>query len=140
MKDYVKIQVKNILFNMIEAVLDGVMSVDSDNISYATNMYPDSDTSICADDVSQISEAFNQVIRFLLSRDIQIVGSRYTDNLLSPIDAHYLPVNIQIRYAVGSELIEHLKDLNFAHTYFTINGGIADSKDFDYFCGGNKHE
>lgn len=140
MKDYVKIQVKNILFNMIEAVLDGVMSVDSDNISYATNMYPDSDTSICADDVSQISEGFNQVIRFLLSRDIQIVGSRYTDNLLSPTVAQYLPVSIHIRYSVGSERIEHLKELNFAHTYFRIDGGTADSKQFDFFCGGKNYE
>lgn len=140
MKDYVKIQVKQILFHMIESVLDGEMSMDSDNISFATLLYPDSDTSICADDVSQISKAFNQVIRFLLSRDIQIVGSRYTDNLVSPTDAYYLPVNIHIRYAVGSEHPDRLKELNFAHTYFRVNDGIADSKVFDYFCGGNKDE
>lgn len=138
MKEYVKIQVKHMLFHMIESVLDGDMSIDSDAITYGTNLYPDPDTSICADDVSQISEAFNQVIRFLLSRDIRIVGSRYTDNLVRPAVAHYLPVNIYIRYDVASERIgiEHLKDLNFAHTYFMINDGIAGPKDFDYFSGG----
>ena len=136
MKDYVKIQVKYILFHMIESVLDGDMSVDSGTITHSTNLYPDSDTSICADDVSQISEGFNQVIRFLLSRDIKIIGSRYTDNQLSPTDAYYLPVNIHIRYDVGSEHPDRLKELNFAHTYFMVNDGIADSKVFDYFSGG----
>lgn len=140
MKEYVKIQAKYILYNMIESVLDGDMSVDSDNISFATRLYPDPDTSVCADDVSQISEAFNQVFRFLLSRDIQIIGSRYTDNLLSPTDADCFPVDIHIRYAVGSEHPDHLKELNLAHTYFRVNDGIADSKVFDHFCGGNKDE
>lgn len=136
MNEYVKIQVKSILFHMIESVLDGDMSVDSDNIISGTSLYPDSDTPICADDVSQISEGFNQVIRFLLSRDIKIIGSRYTDNQLSPTVAYYLPVNIYIRYDVGSEHPDHLKELNFAHTYFMINDGIADPKDFDHFSGG----
>lgn len=136
MKEYVKIQVKHMLFHMIESVLDGDMSIDSDAITYGTNLYPDSDTSICADDVSQISEGFNQVIRFLLSRDITIIGSRYTDNQLSPTDAYYLPVGIHIRYDAISRPIEHLEELNFAHTHFVINGGKANSEDFDHFSGG----